>query len=77
MRAAVCERPGELQVQERPDPELGPDEIVVHVGACGVYGMEIHIAEGETHTFALDDFEDALGTMRAGDGLKVQVLPNS
>ena len=30
-----------------------------------------------THTFALDDFEDALGTMRAGDGLKVQVLPNS
>jgi 2-desacetyl-2-hydroxyethyl bacteriochlorophyllide A dehydrogenase len=30
-----------------------------------------------THTFALDEFEDALATMRAGDGLKIQVLPNS
>jgi threonine dehydrogenase-like Zn-dependent dehydrogenase len=29
-----------------------------------------------THTFALDEFEDALATMRAGEGLKVQVLPN-
>jgi hypothetical protein len=24
----------------------------------------------------LDDFEDALGAMRAGEGLKIQVLPN-
>jgi hypothetical protein len=30
-----------------------------------------------THTFPLDEFEDALSTMRAGEGLKVQVLPNS
>ena len=30
-----------------------------------------------THTFPLDGFEDALATMRAGEGLKVQVLPNS
>ncbi len=30
-----------------------------------------------THTFPLDRFEDALAAMRAGDGLKIQVLPNS
>ena len=29
-----------------------------------------------THTFALEDFGDALKAMRAGEGLKVQVLPN-
>jgi 2-desacetyl-2-hydroxyethyl bacteriochlorophyllide A dehydrogenase len=47
MRAAVWERPGELHVQERPDPEPGPDEIVVRVGACGMCGTDVHIAEGE------------------------------
>ena len=30
-----------------------------------------------THTFPLDEFPDALAAMRAGEGLKVQVLPNS
>jgi NADPH2:quinone reductase len=29
-----------------------------------------------THCFALDDFEAALETMRRGEGVKVQVLPN-
>jgi NADPH2:quinone reductase len=47
MRAAVWERPGELRVQERPDPEAGPDEIVVRVGACGMCGTDVHIARGE------------------------------
>lgn len=47
MRAAVWERPGELRVQERPDPEPGPDDVVVKVGACGMCGTDVHIAEGE------------------------------
>ncbi len=46
MRAAVWERPGELVVEERPDPEPGPDEIIVRVGACGMCGTDVHIAEG-------------------------------
>ena len=46
MRAAVWERPGELVVEERPDPEPGPEEIVVRVGACGMCGTDVHIAEG-------------------------------
>jgi NADPH2:quinone reductase len=29
-----------------------------------------------THTFGLDDFEQALDTMRRGEGIKIQVLPN-
>ncbi len=47
MRAAVWQRPRELKVQERPDPEPGADEIVVRVGACGMCGTDVHIAEGE------------------------------
>jgi 2-desacetyl-2-hydroxyethyl bacteriochlorophyllide A dehydrogenase len=47
MRAAIWEQPGELVVGERPDPEPGADEIVVRVGACGMCGTDVHIAEGE------------------------------
>jgi 2-desacetyl-2-hydroxyethyl bacteriochlorophyllide A dehydrogenase len=47
MRAAVWEKPGELKIRERPDPTPGPDEIVVRVGACGMCGTDVHIAQGE------------------------------
>ncbi len=47
MRAAVWQRPGELEIEERSDPEAGPDEIVVRVGACGMCGTDVHIAQGE------------------------------
>ena len=47
MRAAVWEKPGQLKVQEQPDPSPGPAEIVVRVGACGMCGTDVHIAEGE------------------------------
>jgi 2-desacetyl-2-hydroxyethyl bacteriochlorophyllide A dehydrogenase len=47
MRAAVWQQPGDLVVEERPDPSPGPDEIVVRVGACGMCGTDVHIAEGE------------------------------
>jgi 2-desacetyl-2-hydroxyethyl bacteriochlorophyllide A dehydrogenase len=47
MRAAVWEKPRQLKVKERSDPSPGPDEIVVRVGACGMCGTDVHIAEGE------------------------------
>jgi NADPH2:quinone reductase len=47
MRAAVWQRPGELRIEERPDPQAGPGEIIVRVGACGMCGTDVHIAEGE------------------------------
>jgi 2-desacetyl-2-hydroxyethyl bacteriochlorophyllide A dehydrogenase len=46
VRAAVWTRPGELQIEQRANPEPGPDEIVVRVGACGMCGTDLHIAEG-------------------------------
>ncbi|MBV9917235.1 MAG: zinc-dependent alcohol dehydrogenase family protein [Solirubrobacterales bacterium] len=47
MRAAVWEKPGELRIEERPDPEPGAADVVVRVGACGMCGTDLHIAEGE------------------------------
>src|SRR5947209_1893890 len=47
MRAAVWGGPGELRVQSHPDPQPGSAEIVVRVGACGMCGTDVHIAEGE------------------------------
>ena len=47
MRAAVIETPGTIEVRDVPDPTPGAGEVVVEVGACGVCGTDLHIAEGE------------------------------
>ena len=47
MRAAVIETPGTIEIREVPDPEPGAGEVVVEVGACGICGTDLHIADGE------------------------------
>ncbi|WP_017571283.1 zinc-dependent alcohol dehydrogenase family protein [Nocardiopsis halotolerans] len=47
MRAAIITEPGSLAVGDRPDPEPAPDGVVVRVGACGICGTDLHIADGE------------------------------
>lgn len=47
MRAVIIEKPGEIRVGNVPDPTPGPDELVVRVGACGICGTDLHIAQGE------------------------------
>ncbi len=47
MRAAIIERPGEIRIGTVPDPEPGPGEVVVRVGACGICGTDLRIADGE------------------------------
>ncbi len=47
MRAVIVEKPGEVRVDEVPEPEPGPGEAVVRVGACGICGTDIHIIDGE------------------------------
>jgi 2-desacetyl-2-hydroxyethyl bacteriochlorophyllide A dehydrogenase len=52
MRAARFYKVGELlKIEGVPLPELGPEEILVHVKACGICGSDIHIVyEGVTPT---------------------------
>ena len=47
MRAAIWEAPGKLAVAEAADPAPGHGELVIQVGACGICGTDVHIADGE------------------------------
>ena len=47
MKAAVIEKPGDIRVGTVEDPTPGRGEIVVKVGACGICGTDLHIADGE------------------------------
>lgn len=77
--------PQEARVQFSPF-RIYTDEITV-IGSMAMLYTSVRaiallrsgIAQTEpllTHTFALDEFEDAPAAMRAGDGLQVQVPPS-
>jgi len=42
MKALVYHGPHDLRVEERPEPELRPNEVCLAVKACGVCGSELH-----------------------------------
>ena len=47
MRAVTFQAPGEVRVDDKPEPELtGPDEVIVRVEASGVCGSDLHIYHG-------------------------------
>jgi 2-desacetyl-2-hydroxyethyl bacteriochlorophyllide A dehydrogenase len=47
MRAVTFQAPGEVRVQERPEPELGArDDAVVAIEASGICGSDLHIYHG-------------------------------
>jgi alcohol dehydrogenase, propanol-preferring len=48
MRAMVLQRQREpLQLEELPDPEPGPGQLLLEVAACGVCRTDLHVADGE------------------------------
>jgi threonine dehydrogenase-like Zn-dependent dehydrogenase len=47
MRALVFRGPAELGVEERPDPEPGPDEVLLRITATGICGSDLHGYTGE------------------------------
>jgi 2-desacetyl-2-hydroxyethyl bacteriochlorophyllide A dehydrogenase len=47
MRAVTFHAPGEVRVDEKPDPELlDPGDAIVRVGASGICGSDLHIFHG-------------------------------
>ena len=72
MRAVTFQAPGEVAIEERPDPEpLAPDDAVVRVEASGVCGSDLHIYHGRVAVeqgFTLG--HEYVGTVvEAGDGV--------
>lgn len=52
MKAAVFHAPHEpLRIEELPSPEVGPDEILVEVAACGVCHTDLHYIDHGVRTF--------------------------
>lgn len=47
MKAAYYQARRELDVREAPDPEPGPNEVLVRVAACGICGTDQHIFDGD------------------------------
>jgi 2-desacetyl-2-hydroxyethyl bacteriochlorophyllide A dehydrogenase len=47
MRAVTFQAPGEVLVEEVPEPEIGrPDDVIVQVQASGICGSDLHIYHG-------------------------------
>jgi 2-desacetyl-2-hydroxyethyl bacteriochlorophyllide A dehydrogenase len=47
MRAVTYQAPGEVRLEEKPEPEIGsPDEAVIRVEASGICGSDLHIYHG-------------------------------
>jgi 2-desacetyl-2-hydroxyethyl bacteriochlorophyllide A dehydrogenase len=47
VKAAVVTTPGEIAVEEMPDPTPGATEVVVRPAATGICGTDLHIMDGE------------------------------
>lgn len=47
MKCAVFYGKHDLRIEERPVPQVRPDEVLVRVMACGVCGTDVHIYEGD------------------------------
>lgn len=46
MKAAVLTKPGHFEIQDRPIPTAGPDEVLIKLARCGICGTDIHIFNG-------------------------------
>lgn len=84
MRAAIIDTPGSIRVGDVPDPKPGDRQVVLKVGACGICGTDLHIADGHFpptpypivpgHEFAGEIIElgaDVPGDWRVGDRVAV------
>ncbi|HEY2930244.1 MAG TPA: galactitol-1-phosphate 5-dehydrogenase [Acidobacteriota bacterium] len=48
MKALLLKDYKQLEVTTVPDPEIGPDEVLVRVKACGICGSDVHGYDGRT-----------------------------
>ncbi|MEU7815833.1 alcohol dehydrogenase catalytic domain-containing protein [Pseudonocardia sp. NPDC049154] len=67
MRAAVTTALGSIAVEQVPDPDPGPGDAVVDVGAVGLCGTDLHMFLGERHDtgFPLRQGHEVGGTLAA------------
>lgn len=47
MRAAVFIEPGRIEIQEKPIPDVGPNDALVRITTTTICGTDVHILKGE------------------------------
>jgi threonine dehydrogenase-like Zn-dependent dehydrogenase len=47
MKAAVFLEPGKVALQERPIPEIGPEDAMLRITTTTIRGTDVHILKGE------------------------------
>src|SRR3984957_10185203 len=47
MRAAVYIKPGKIELQEKPIPEVGPTDALLKITTTTICGTDVHILKGE------------------------------
>lgn len=50
MRAAVFRGPGDIRLETKPIPEIGPTDALVRMTTTTICGADIHLLEGEYST---------------------------
>ena len=48
MKALVLVADNRLEFQDCPEPEIGPDEVLIKVAACGICGSDVHGMDGSS-----------------------------
>lgn len=88
MKAAVFYGKNDLRVEERDIPEIGKNDVLVRVHACGICGTDVHIFCGDEgaaptpentvlgHEFAGEVVKVGTGVKSVTAGDKVCVDPN-
>jgi len=85
MKAAVFYGTGDLRIEERAVPQVGPGQVLVRVAACGICGTDRHIYHGEFateppviigHEFAGQVIEVGTGVDELAPGDNVAIDPN-
>lgn len=48
MKALVLVEYNRLEIQDLPEPQLGPEDVLIEVKACGICGSDVHGLDGST-----------------------------
>ncbi|GAH91236.1 unnamed protein product [marine sediment metagenome] len=48
MKALVLKEYNHFVYEDMPTPEIGPDEVLIQVKACGICGSDVHGMDGST-----------------------------
>ncbi len=63
MKVAVVTGPGVVELRDEPRPQLGADELLVEVGACGLCTMERRLFVGEKQVYPVAPGHEVAGTV--------------